>query len=44
LELLDYRITGNFNELFTQQYVNFDKQRTIALPGWGYMVCVRTNE
>jgi alpha-amylase len=44
LELLDYRITGNFNELFTQQHVNFDKQRTIALPGWGYMVCVRTNE
>jgi hypothetical protein len=44
LELLDNRIAGNFRELFSQEPVDFDKQRVIALPGWGFMVCVRTNE
>jgi len=44
LELLDNRITGNFKELFSQEPVDFDRHRVITLPGWGFMVCIRTNE
>jgi hypothetical protein len=44
LELLDNRITGNFKELFTREPVDFDKNRVIALPAWGFMVCIRTNK
>ena len=38
LELFDIRVEGKFNDVFSEDVVDFNKQRNLELGGYGYLV------